>query len=113
MTRSRPALALAAVALITCTGPTSAQPSDSGPCFEVIAPRPNSQPRSPVLLDRCSGRTWLLVRNADGIYRWRPIATDNAEVAFKAPSRPQAQAPEIPKAAGGKCFTFDGRKFCE
>ena len=113
MIRPRGAVALSAAAFITCTASASAQPSESGPCFEVIAPRPNSQPRSPVLLDRCSGRTWLLARNTDGTYRWRPIPTDNTEIALKASPRPRAQAPDPPKASGAKCFVFDGRKFCE
>jgi hypothetical protein len=64
-----------------------------------------------ILLNRCSGETWLLVRThkADHVYRWRPIAIDRAEIAVPLSPPP---VPTIAKPTA-KCFVFDGRQFCE
>jgi hypothetical protein len=70
---------------------TRAQEAPTNPCWEVIAAGPNATQRSPILINKCTGKTWLLakveVREAKSglsgayAYRWRPIATeDNGEV---------------------------------
>jgi hypothetical protein len=82
-------------------------------CFEVVAAQGNLA--GTILLNRCSGETWLLVKtnateNGSPVYRWRPVAVEETE---SAPAPAQAQAPPVPKTTRGKCFTFDGRQFCE
>jgi hypothetical protein len=71
-------------------------------CFEVVPAQAGVQPA--ILIDRCSGRTWQLVRRAHaGGYRWRALSRDGGHPA-------PAAAPATGEA---KCFTFEGRKFCE
>jgi hypothetical protein len=68
-----------------------AQESPTNPCWEVATPGPDVARRFPILINKCTGKTWLLtkveVREAKSglpgayVYRWRPIATDdNGEV---------------------------------
>ena len=87
-------------------------------CFEVTLAQTKPSLTDVMLLNRCSGETWLLVRThktdqlpqtSGFVYRWRPIAIDRAEEGNQVPPRP---VPEIPKASA-KCFIFDGRQFCE
>jgi hypothetical protein len=57
--------------------PEGAQPS--GACYQVIAGRAGSQPAGTILLNRCSGQTWMLIRTrqsvGDGI--------DGGQVAYR------------------------------
>ncbi len=90
-------------------------PLPAGSCFEIIAAQGAAQPA--ILLDKCSGRTWQLVRHwkhskgrrARVSYRWNPLSRSDV-----------AGPPAIPKPAvarrapnSSKCFIFDNRKFCE
>jgi hypothetical protein len=89
---------------------------DASPCFEIIAPQPNAQPRSPVLLNKCTGDTWLLVprqgRRARG-YHWVRLALGEP-AATATPAKPRTAAPPVAATAGAqKCFVFNGRRFCE
>jgi hypothetical protein len=65
-----------------------------------------------MLVDKCSGQTWILAKtNQRGRgmpYRWSRVPIDHPEIA-KVP-QPSAVAPA---ATGEKCFTFQGRQFCE
>lgn len=81
-------------------------------CFEVIPARPNVEPPVPIMIDKCSGRSWVLVRNGK-IYRWSMIATetDKPKTADRAPM--EGGGPAAPDSGSQKCFTFNGRKFCE
>jgi hypothetical protein len=45
-------------------------------CYEVIPARPNIEPPAPIMIDKCSGRSWILVRNGRASYRWSLIATE-------------------------------------
>ena len=85
--------------LVSTGAPAYAQAS----CFEVIAAQAGVQPA--IMIDKCSGRTWQLVRGrggAPGAYRWTALPREEG-------------APAVSAAAAdkGKCFTFEGRKFCE
>jgi hypothetical protein len=90
-------------------------PLPAGSCFEIIAAQGAVQPA--ILLDKCSGRTWQLVRRysrskgrrAHVAYRWSPLS--RGEVA----ARPAIPKPAVARRAPGnsKCFFFDNRKFCE
>jgi len=86
-------------------------------CFEVIPPQGRLRLAGPILLNRCNGDSWVLVRTYAGddrlVYRWRPIAIERREAAFRPRSRPATEAPQVSRPSGSKCFIFDGRKFCE
>lgn len=112
-------LVLIAAALLALPGAAAAQTA-SAPCFELIPARPRIEPPLPMLVDKCSGRTWLLMRAGRGSYRWAAI--DVADDMPKATDRPPtdnqpAGKADIPSAEkegdGKKCFTFNNRKFCE
>jgi hypothetical protein len=102
-------------------GPAIAQSQTERPmgaCFDVTPAQVKPSLTGVILLNRCNGGTWLLVRTHETdqhlqtsgfVYRWRPIAIDRAEEAIQLPPGP---VPEIPKARA-KCFVFDGRQFCE
>jgi len=96
-------VALALTALATAGDHARAQ--TPGACFEIIAARAGVQPA--ILIDKCSGRTWQLARRsgAHAAYRWTALPRDDGAPA--ASSAPPAVADT------GKCFTFEGRKFCE
>jgi hypothetical protein len=84
-----------------------------GACFDVVR-SPTDEAAGAILLNRCTGQTWLLVRtrrkHSDLVaYRWALIATGEAEVA--ASTSALAPAPAKPNSA--KCFTFQGKQFCE
>ena len=88
-------------------------------CFEVTRTQTKPSLTDVMLLNRCSGETWLLVRthktdqflqtSSGFVYRWRPIAIDRVKEAIQLPPRP---VPAMPKPTA-KCFIFDGRQFCE
>jgi hypothetical protein len=104
-------LGLAAAALLTLPYAATAQTS-SPPCYEVIPARPRIEPATPMLVDKCSGRTWLLTRGGRGGYRWPTIDVDGE--APKATDRPATDDKAASKSDGGKkCFSFNDRKFCE
>jgi hypothetical protein len=92
----------------------SAQTAEAQPhCFDIITPRKTVQPDGSILLNRCTGQTWLLSRNvrrggALG-YRWNLLVADGGEISKPLP-RPE---PRISPASTGKCFSFQGRQFCE
>jgi hypothetical protein len=92
-----------------------APPSDA--CFDIARP-PTSTAAGTILLNRCTGETWILLRNRTRngeafIYRWRPIARGAAEVAANSHPRvaPRVRLPANPNS--DKCFIFQGRRFCE
>ncbi|MGV3632720.1 MAG: hypothetical protein ACO1NY_00090 [Pseudorhodoplanes sp.] len=104
----------AAVVILLTSGAAFAQMA-SAPCFEFIPARPRIEPPSPMLVDKCTGRTWLLTRTSRGTYRWASIQSDGETP--KAPDRPATDRGHAERAdkqgGGGKCFTFNNRKFCE
>jgi hypothetical protein len=105
---------LAAAALLLSAGTAIAQTA-SMPCFELIPARVRIEPPVPMLVDKCSGRTWLLVRSGRAAYRWAAIDTESEKP--KATDRPAIDTGPANKADkdgdGKKCFTFNNRKFCE
>jgi hypothetical protein len=85
-------------------------------CFDIISPRNTAQPDGSILLDRCTGQTWLLSRNGrrGGVpgYRWTLLVADGGEIG-KALLRPEPRTPAPLRPSTGKCFSFQGRQFCE
>jgi len=86
-------------------------------CFEVIRPHPQTHPRVPLLLDRCTGATWLLVRGESRGplgYRWAPldapptVQTTKSDIGNVVPKVGETQAPPT-----ANCFVFAGRRYCQ
>ena len=110
---------LIAGALLAFPGAAAAQ-NIPAPCYELVPARPRIEPPAPMLVDKCSGRTWLLKRAGRGSYRWAAIDADDDMP--KATDRPPTDNQPANKADntsadkqgdGAKCFTFNNRKFCE
>jgi hypothetical protein len=95
-------VAVALTVLLAAVVPARAQ--TPGACFEVIAAQAGVQPA--ILVDKCSGRTWQLIKSRRGAYRWTALSRDAGDGA------PPVSA-AAPSTGGAKCFTFEGRKFCE
>jgi hypothetical protein len=100
-----------ALLAVASTGDTALAQATAQPCFEVMAARPGVEPAVPILVDKCSGRSWVLTRNGKN-YRWSLIATEleKPKLGDRAPIEGAAVAPGT---GPQKCFTFNGRKFCE
>lgn len=88
----------------------AAQKSDfegkPAPCFEVtMAPRAgggagfSTDPAFSILLNRCTGDTWMLVRTGikqgkgaeEFTYRWYPVAIGSGEATLARPALPTSQ----------------------
>lgn len=102
---------VAAALLLVSLGLPQTARAQGQACFEVIPARPNIDPPAAMMVDKCSGRSWVLVRNGKS-YRWSLIATEmeKPKTADRAPVEGAAAAPD---SGSSKCFTFNGRKFCE
>lgn len=91
-------------------------------CFELVAVQLGVIPGAPMLINKCTGITYVLTRrgnpgqrpknNSTSSYVWVPI-----DVVDKPGRRDVVPVPEIKKGAkvgsGKKCFTYDNRTFCE
>jgi hypothetical protein len=100
--------------------PAAAAEGPSGACFDVVAGQVPGEAAGAILLNRCNGRTWILtqIRSASAdeqpTYRWSPIAGgDNPPVAASPPAPPKRHAAAPVEQRSGKCFTFQGRQYCE
>jgi|HubBroStandDraft_1064217.scaffolds.fasta_scaffold371150_2 hypothetical protein len=90
----------------------------SGPCFD-LAEGHGDATGSQILLNRCTGRSWILTRitrNGEVAYRWIAIAPPRTEsVASPLPPRValthRVSVPLRPDDT--RCFTFAGRRYCE
>jgi hypothetical protein len=106
-------------AIDACAQPHEPQPSL---CFKIIPVRQNAQPEGAFLLNRCTGQTWLLTRiersaararrGAVAGFRWTLLAGDEVDLKRPAPG-PEVQMPAPVRPGTEKCFTFQGRQFCE
>jgi hypothetical protein len=113
------AAAAAALAMMTGTAHSAElapPPALGASCVEVIPAQPGAAPA--ILLDRCSGQTWQLVRSYAGRhgvrYAWHPLLRQEAAAAPQKASAVAAPArPKAPAAGNSKCFSFNGRTFCE
>ena len=78
-----------ALIFVTLFGSSAVAQETAGKhCFEITSPEPNVAPRSLVLLDKCTGSSWLLYRaplnDKQGnqqifTYRWAPITVEKSE----------------------------------
>lgn len=104
----------AAATMLALSGAAVAQ-SASAPCFELIPAHARIEPQVPMLVDKCTGRTWLLTRSRRGAFRWAAIQSDSdIPKATDRPGTDTAPASKADKEGDAKkCFTFNNRRFCE
>ena len=83
----------------------------TGSCFEIVAAPRHAEPDGPILIDKCTGKTWLLVRHGGrrhrAGFRWVALTFDAA------PRGTAAGTSMLPRLDGQKCFVFSGRRYCE
>lgn len=86
-------------------------------CFDIVRPLANTAAGA-ILLNRCTGQTWVMVRTRLRrgqrlAYRWLPIERETTKVAANPPAliAPRVHLPAGPNS--NRCFTFQGRRFCE
>lgn len=99
----------------------SAQTASPEACFQVIEGQADVPPAAPLLVDRCSGATFLLARTRrDGktAFEWVPITkaapgTVAESVASPAPPSPPSPAPRSKGAGRDGCFIYNGRSYCQ
>jgi hypothetical protein len=90
------ALGLAATLLVAGCGPLVETKAEAEPqCFFVVAPTANTLPPIPILLNKCTGETWIVIRqlikNADPAkgekeewaWRWAPLQKNFDEGQFQ------------------------------
>jgi hypothetical protein len=126
---ARSALLLLLIVTPLGAGPASAaetaERSPSSPaCFEIAAGRAAGQVSGTILLNRCTGQSWMLTKieptsgvsgDPDALFKWTPIGSDTAQAASppaSAPARRRTAARPVEQKTG-KCFTFQGRQYCE
>ena len=104
-------LALLPVVAMAQSAPPA--PAAAGACYEMYPAEANTLPGSPMLINKCTGQTYVLARVPPSpkgkpiggqTYRWMPIGMSDGPEVKPGP----AAAP-----AGRKCFSFDGRHFCQ
>jgi hypothetical protein len=109
-------------ALAQSQGPPKLDGSAETMCFEIIPPSSSVLPHAPVLLNRCTGKTWLMERHrgpgfASRLYGWVPIATIDRRPYHgeSAAAKPEHEPPLSKERLGSSanCFTYNKRLFCE
>jgi hypothetical protein len=86
-------------------------PASSSACFSVIAGRPDVPPAAPMLLDGCTGETFVLRRSLghSGRYEWVALAKGNATAAKASERVLPSKPPQVGKIG---CFTYNARSYC-
>jgi hypothetical protein len=103
-------VALLAV-LAVAPPPAMAQSAPATACFEMFPAETNAPPGMPLLINKCTGETYLLARvpskakSSAGGYRWVPIGVSDG--------KDEKPVPAAGPPAGRKCFSFEGRHFCQ
>jgi len=98
-----PAPAPAAVPKPEATTAPQPVPTRSDPCFDILSPGQGSSPDGMMLIDKCSGRTWLLIRipipddkgnaTTEFAYRWAPILYGDREALLSIAGHKDAPPP--------------------
>lgn len=105
---------LSAVALVLMGATTVHAKEPRGICYQVIEGQPDVAPAAPILVDRCSGKSFVLSRGRSGSrsYKWVAIGKAADVSPREARSATARHSPTI--RGGGKkgCFTFNGRSYC-
>lgn len=113
----RTVLVCLAAGLCLCTSPAAAQQTPPATaCFQVIEGSADVPPAAPLLVDRCTGETFVLTRARRGegkAFEWVPIAKAAAGAVAEAAPAPPPRPPASAKAASKEgCFTYSGRNYC-
>jgi len=94
---------------VMAAAPTQAQQQDPAGqpsiCFTVIEGRTDVPPGAPILVDRCTGETFVLTRSR-GQIAWSPIAKTSAD---RPETKAVAKSPAGPKKG---CFSYSDRTYC-
>lgn len=86
-------------------------PGTTAPCFDVVLATGDSAPFGSVLVNRCTGATWFLARDAQldakgsltgkFMYRWHVLGSAGNEVVLGYPSLPvPSSAPDVDPKPG-------------
>ncbi len=103
---------LLGAALVPLAVEAQSPPPPDGVCFEMVPAIPKTLPGTPILLNKCTGDSFVLsrmppnapgARKAEATYEWLPISRVAAEGKAKF---------EKSGTVGAKCFSYDGRHFC-
>ena len=81
-------------------------PGTPAPCFDVVLTKGDTAPFGSVLVNRCTGATWFLARDAmldakgsptgKFMYRWHVLGSAGSEVALGSPGIPGSSlAPDV------------------
>ena len=92
-----------------------AQPADAQAsfCFNIITTRRTAQLDGAILLNQCTGQTWLLTRmarqgGASG-YRWNLLIADGLEINNSSP-RPEVRIVRAPEYGEAGSYASEDRK---
>lgn len=110
-----PLLAALSITIVGRTASAQAPLAADSPCFEIVASH-GDRPAGAILLNRCTGQTWILTRaygkhSVAVAFRWTPIATGGAAPANSPPARRHVRL--VIKPQTDKCFIFKERRYCE
>ncbi len=105
------AIVFAATAALLIADPASAQPAGTA-CFQVLPGQTEVLPQAPLLLNTCTGETFVLIRAKrpgpkSAQFEWLEIAKPGAGSSESTKGAPAATGP-----ARDNCFTYNGRSYC-
>jgi hypothetical protein len=80
------------------------------PCFEFVAGRPDTPPGAPMLVNTCTGQTFVLAKQSHG-----PRGGKHARYVWQQLPMREVQSDLTGTRAAQKsgCFAYDNRLFCE
>jgi hypothetical protein len=93
------------------TGSILLGPGTTAPCFDVVLTTGDAAPFGSILINRCTGATWFLARDAltdaagkstgNFIFRWHSLSSSGNEVVLGVPDLPrQSSAPAVDLQSG-------------
>lgn len=104
---------IAAVLILGSAASASAQDTPTPPpstCYTVVEGRPDVPPGAPLLVDLCSGDTFVLRRSHGHppTFTWIALTKETASAKASAltPSARPASAAQL------RCFSYNGRSYC-
>ena len=105
---------LSAVALVLWGATTVHAKEPRGICYQVIEGQPDVAPAAPILVDRCSGKSFVLSRGRSGSRSYKWVAIGKATYVAPRAARSATARPNTSNRGGDNkgCFTFNGRSYC-
>jgi len=122
--RCNAVLLIASVLAGPCFAQTPASVPPTMSCFELFVPGPKMRPAAPLRFNRCTGESWMLVRESKALtrkagtarFRWVLLEVEKTATGDErqnASTNVQPEPPRESKHRVEKCYTFAGRQFCE